>query len=78
MKLSKMIENLQEVLKEQGDIDCYYAVDDEGNEYKEVIYSPSVMFKDSYGDIFCEEDVNDDNEFDDEDRAELKKVCVVN
>ena len=31
MKVSEMIKNLQEFIEKNGDLDCYYAVDDEGN-----------------------------------------------
>lgn len=30
MKISQMIKNLQSFMSEHGDLDCYYAVDDEG------------------------------------------------
>ena len=41
MKLSKYIEGLQEVLKEKGDLDVVYAIDDEGNGYGEVYFDPT-------------------------------------
>ena len=31
MKVSEMIENLQNFMNENGDLDCWYAKDDEGN-----------------------------------------------
>ena len=32
MKVSEMIKNLQDFMEENGDIDCYYAEDDEEKE----------------------------------------------
>ena len=43
MKLSTYIEKLQELLAENGDLDCIYSKDDEGNGYNTVNYSPSLM-----------------------------------
>ena len=50
-------------------------VDDEGNEYHEVYYDPSCYYANKYGEVFQEEDLEDE---DDEDIAELKKICVIN
>ena len=33
MKISQMIKNLQEFMKEHGNLNCWYAVDDEANIY---------------------------------------------
>lgn len=44
MKLSEMIRNLHEILDKHGDIDCYYAIDDEGNDYRPVRYKPSFYY----------------------------------
>ena len=78
MKVSEMIKNLQEFMAENGDIDCYYAVDDEGNDYKEVHYEPTLMFENSYGDLYSVEEIEEDESLDEEERAEFKKVCIVN
>ena len=43
MKLSELIKNLNKFKKEFGDCECVYAVDDEGNEFKEVYYQPTPM-----------------------------------
>ena len=75
MKISEMINGLQEFMAEHGDIDCYYAVDDEGNAYHEVYYDPSLHYVNEYGDIFTEEDYEDTDE---EDREDLTPICVVN
>ena len=71
MKISKMIKNLQDFMNEYGDIDCYYAVDDEGNDYKEIYYTPSLFYVNEDGDVYSPEDAEDN-----EDDFEL--VCVVN
>lgn len=71
MKISKMIKNLQDFMNEYGDIDCYYAVDDEGNDYKEIYYTPSPFYVNEDGDVYSPEDAEDN-----EDDFEL--VCVVN
>lgn len=78
MKVSEMIKNLQEFMEENGDIDCYYAVDDEGNDYKPVYYSPTLMLENSYGDLYQVEAIDEDESLDEEERAEFKKVCIVN
>lgn len=78
MKVSEMIKNLQEFMAENGDIDCYYAVDDEGNDYKEVYYEPTLMFENHYGDLYSVEAIEEDESLDEEERAEFKKVCIVN
>ena len=59
----------------QGDLECYYAVDDEGNAYHPIFFEPSVFYVNKYGDVFQEEDIKDE---DPEDIAELKRICIVN
>ena len=81
MKVSEMIKNLQEFMAENGDIDCYYAGDDEGNSYKDVHYSPTLMYVDKYGEAYSIESIEEDKEdgyLTDEVFAEFKKVCIVN
>ena len=75
MKISEMINNLQEFMAEHGDIDCYYATDDEGNEYHEVYYDPSLCYVNEYGDVFTEADWE---EADEDDREDLEPICLVN
>lgn len=71
MKISEMIKNLQDFMNEYGDVECYYATDDEGNDFKEIYYTPSLFYVDEDGDIYSPEDAEDN-----EDDFEL--VCVVN
>ena len=75
MKISEMIKNLQSFMDEYGDLECWYAVDDEGNGYCRVHYEPSCYYVNTYGDMFQEEDLVDE---DPEDVSELTKVCIVN
>lgn len=45
MKVSEMIKNLQKFMKDNGDLDCWYAVDDEGNGYQKVYFGcPNAMY----------------------------------
>ena len=75
MKISEMIKNLQAFAFEHGDVDCYYAVDDEGNGYKAVYYKPSLMYIDEDKGVFGQEDYDDTDE---EDREDLMPICIVN
>lgn len=75
MKISEMIKNLQEFAFKHGDVDCYYATDDEGNNYCEVHFSPSLMYVNEYGDVFGQ---NDYDETDEDDREDLTPICIVN
>ena len=75
MKISEMIEKLQEIKNWHGDLECWYAVDDEGNEYKKVYYSPSAYYTNGYGDVLQKEDYD---EVDEEDRKDLTPICIIN
>lgn len=75
MKVSKMIKNLQEFMTEHGDLECWYAVDDEGNGYKRVYYDPSLYYLDEYGDVWQQEDYD---EADEDEKEDLKPICIVN
>lgn len=75
MTISQMIKNLEAVMLANGDLECYYAVDDEGNAYHPIHYKPSVYYVNKYGDVFQDEDLEDE---DPEDIAELQHICIVN
>ena len=75
MKVSEMINNLQEFMNKHGDIECWYAKDEEGNGYERVYFSPSRHFVDECDDVFCEDDVDDMYE---EDKVNLTPICIVN
>ena len=75
MKISEMIKNLQEFMEECGDLDCWYATDDEGNEYHEVFYEPTLFCRHKHdGEIIGIEDAGW-CEWEPEDYTE---ICVVN
>lgn len=75
MKISEMIKNLEAVMLANGDLECYYAVDDEGNAYHPIHWEPSVYYVNQYGDVFQDEDLEDE---DPEDITELQHICIVN
>lgn len=75
MKISEMIKNLETVMVANGDIEVWYAVDDEGNAYRPIYFKPSVYYINQYGDIFQDEDLEDE---DPEDVVELTQICIVN
>lgn len=75
MRISEMIKNLEEFMKEHGDIDCWYARDDEGNGYQEIYYSPTLMYVNKYDDVFTKEDFD---EADEDDKEDLTPICIVN
>lgn len=74
MKISEMIKNLQEFMEENGDLDCYYAVDDEGNGYSEIHYTPSKYYVNEYGEVMQYEDL-EEYELHIED---VEPICIVN
>ena len=81
MKVSEMIKNLQEFMAENGDIDCYYAKDDEGNGYYKVYYEPTLMYVDEDGEAYSIKSIEEDKEdgyLTDEDLAKFTKACVIN
>ncbi len=43
MKISELINNLQTFLEENGDLEAWYASDDEGNGFYPVFCEPSVL-----------------------------------
>jgi len=56
MKLSEYIKNLQQYEKEYGHLNVIYSADDEGNNFKNVIYSPSLGYYDGEDYMFVDED----------------------
>jgi hypothetical protein len=79
MLLSKYIEGLQKFLEENGDMDAYYASDDEGNSYQQVNYAGSKLFRykdasEYRPDLLSEEDIEEYDYVPDH----CTPVCVVN
>lgn len=74
MKISEMIKNLQDFEAKHGDVDCYYAVDDEGNAYHPVYFKPSkYYFNEEYG-VIQEEDF----EYYELHMSDVEPICIVN
>ena len=74
MKISEMIKNLQEFMADHGDLECWYAVDDEGNAYQEVHYAPSKYYVSEDGDVMQVEDL----EYYELHMEDVKPICIVN
>ena len=74
MKISEMIKNLNKFMEEHGDVDCWYAKDDEGNGYQEVYFEPSLYYLDEEQEVHHPADV----EYYDEDVEALRPICIVN
>lgn len=72
MKLQEYINNLQKVLDEHGDLDVVYAVDDEGNGFGEVHFTPTV------GHYSDREFYSNEEDFEDYgiDKNDKNAVCV--
>lgn len=83
MKLSEYIVGLQAFLQENGDMDAYYAADDEGNAYQDVGHAGSLFYLPEHEKDEWRPDLvgSDDEEYIaelKEDETELIPVCVVN
>ena len=74
MKISEMIKNLQKFMEEHGDLECWYARDDEGNGYQAIYFKPSFMYANEDGEMYREEDL-EEYELTEED---VTPVCIVN
>lgn len=77
MKVSEMIVNLQEFMKEHGDLDCWYVKDDEGNGYGEVYYAPTLYYTNESNDHEMYDSLERAEEWD-VDIDELTPICIVN
>jgi hypothetical protein len=49
LKLSEVIKGLQDVLDEEGDLECFYAIDDEGNAFNPVYSHACDACPEEYG-----------------------------
>lgn len=78
MKISEMIKHLEEFKAEHGDLDCWYAVDDEGNGYQKVYYDPSFRYVNEDGDMYSEEDLEEYLEDYELTKEDVTPVCIVN
>jgi hypothetical protein len=78
MKISEMIKNLEKFMAEYGDLDCWYARDDEGNGYQEVYFSPSFRYVNEEGEMYSEEDLEEYLEDYELTKEDVTPVCIVN
>lgn len=64
MKLGEYLENLAELLQKHPeliDVDVVYSIDDEGNDYGIVNWSPSVgHFNEQHREFISEDDIEDE------------------
>lgn len=74
MKVSEMIKGLQEFMADHGDLECWYAVDDEGNAYRKLYYAPSKYYVNDDNDVKQLEDIV----YDEEDVEDYEPICIVN
>ena len=75
MKISGMIKNLQEFKRQHGDLNCWYAVDDEGNEHHEVFWPPSLYYVDDDGNVYPNIEDFEDCDLTAED---VDLICIIN
>lgn len=70
MKLSKYVEHLQGVLKNEGDLEVVYSKDTEGNDFHKAIYSGCIMYFENLEDYYLEQvDVEELEDYPDHKRA---------
>ena len=62
-------------MEEHGDLECWYAKDDEGNGYQEVYYEPSKYYVDSASDVYSNEEDLKEYDLTIED---VTPICIVN
>ena len=74
MKVSEMIKNLQEFMTENGDLECWYSVDDEGNAYNKLYYAPSKYYVNEDDEVCQLADI----EYYEEDVEDYEAICVIN
>ncbi|RLD64314.1 MAG: hypothetical protein DRJ01_00950 [Bacteroidetes bacterium] len=73
MKLSEYIKALNEALKDYGDLDVVYSIDDEGNDYKEVHFIPSVGYYDKKDREWLE---TADFDMSEDDDIHINSICI--
>jgi hypothetical protein len=76
MLLSKYISDLQAFLKKNGDMECVYARDDEGNGYQKVEWSGSLYYHIDF--MYSPQDFQSEVVSEGYDIEEFVQVCVVN
>ena len=76
MKVSEIIKNLEEFKEKHGDIECWYAEDDEDNGYQRVNFKPSLRYVDVKDGIVYNDE--EDLEFCGVDIEDTIPMCLVN
>ena len=74
MKVSEMIKNLVEFVAEYGDLECFFATDDEGNNYGKVMFVPTRLYLTIDNEIVQHEDIV---EYEYEE-GDYEPICIVN
>lgn len=74
MKISEMIKNLQNLMEENGDLECWYAVDDEGNAYHRIYFKPSMYFANEDDEVYHPDDL----EYIDLNEENIRPICIIN
>ena len=70
IKISDLIARLSEIKEIHGDLECYYASDDEGNSYQRVAYPANTMYLGENNEIVSPVDSKEANKY--------KFVCCIN
>lgn len=69
-KISELIKNLIEFKDSFGDLECWYASDDEGNDYHPLTYTPTLCYLDEEGEITDADEIEDD--------SNIVQICLIN
>ena len=80
MKISEHIRSLQNMLDEYGDLECYYAIDEEGNGFRKTCWDGTLFYihKNEIGD-YCPDLTQDPYDEDPEcNKEDYIEVCVIN
>lgn len=86
MKISKLIKNLQDVLNKDGDLECYYASDDEGNHHCPIYFDAGTFYtlKENVEnnerdiEVYNENDLQDLYDYEECKPEDIVKICIVN
>ena len=74
MKLKEYLKKLEDLYEKYGDIELYYSIDDEGNDYREVYYNPSFNYlTKEENELVTPEELEEDEEMN-----ALKEVIIIN
>lgn len=74
MKASKLIKALQETIEEHGDLELVYSIDEEGNSFHKVYFTPTIGNFSNF-DFITKENIDDDY-FDDQEDYPINAICI--